>query len=147
LIRKIKPQVNIKFLTKLKKTAPETSNLLHELYRENPLSRAHVFEWHKSFSEERKSVEDDKQCGCLVMTKTDENVEEIRTPVRTENCLGIRMTMQSYMDKETIRQIPATNMNMRKLCAKIVPKNLPVFNQKTNTNAQTCSIFTRSCPM
>jgi len=39
------------------------------------------------------------------------------------------------MDKETVRQILTTNLNMRKVCAKMVPKNLPVFSQKTNTNA------------
>jgi len=50
------------------------------------------------------------------------------------------------MDKETMRQI-LTNFNMLKLCAKMVPNSLPVFNHKTNTDARTRSILTRSCPM
>jgi len=45
---------------KLKKIATETFNLLHEAYGENTLPRAHVFEWHKRFSEGRVDVEDDK---------------------------------------------------------------------------------------
>jgi hypothetical protein len=44
---------------KLNKTATETFNLLHEAYGKNILSRAHVLEWHKKFSEGREDVEDD----------------------------------------------------------------------------------------
>jgi len=48
------------------------------------------------------------------------------------------------MDKETVRQILITNLNMKKECAKMDLKNLPVFSQETNTNAQTHPVFT-SC--
>jgi hypothetical protein len=50
------------------------------------------------------------------------------------------------MGKEMMRQILTTNMKMRKVCAKIVPKNTPVLSWKTNINARTCSILTRFCP-
>jgi hypothetical protein len=33
------------------------------------------------------------------------------------------------------------------VCAKMVPENPPVFSWKTNTNSQTCSSLTRSCPV
>jgi hypothetical protein len=39
------------------------------------------------------------------------------------------------MGKEMVRQILPTNMNMKKVYAKTVPKNQTVFSQKTNTNA------------
>jgi hypothetical protein len=34
--------------------------MLREVYEENTLSRAHVFEWHKKFSVGREDVEDDE---------------------------------------------------------------------------------------
>jgi len=34
--------------------------LLSEAYEENSLSTAHVFEWHKTFTERREDVEDDE---------------------------------------------------------------------------------------
>jgi len=42
-----------------------------------------------------------------------------------------------------------TNFNMIKVCAKMVPKNPPVFNWKINTSAHTCSIYIlpSSCPI
>jgi hypothetical protein len=69
-----------------------------------------------------------------------ENVEKERTLVKTDHCLGIRMIVN--MDKELVRQILTPNLNTKK-CV-LIPKNLPVFSWKTNTYAQTCSIFTRS---
>jgi hypothetical protein len=53
--------------------------------------------------------------------KTDENVEKVRTLVRTHYCLGIRMTAEVNKDKEMASQI-LTNLNMKKVCS-----------QKTNT--------------
>jgi hypothetical protein len=57
---KIGQCINRKRLVKVKKNATEMFNLLHEVYGENTLSRAHVFEWCKSLLEGRKDVEDDK---------------------------------------------------------------------------------------
>jgi len=61
LIKKIEVQANIKFLVKLNKIATEMFNLLCEVYGENTLSRAHMFEWYKRFSEGREGMEDDKK--------------------------------------------------------------------------------------
>jgi hypothetical protein len=49
--------------------------------------------------------------------KTDENVGKVRTLVRIDNCLGIRMIPEELnMDKEMVRQILAANLNMKKVC-------------------------------
>jgi hypothetical protein len=59
---------------KLKKTATKTFDLLRDAYGENPLSRSHVFEWHKMVSEGTGSVEDERP-GRPATMKTDENIE------------------------------------------------------------------------
>jgi hypothetical protein len=41
---KIEQRINIKFLSKLNKTATETYQLLREVYGEDTVSRARVFE-------------------------------------------------------------------------------------------------------
>jgi transposase len=110
--KKIEQRVNIKFLVKLKKTATETFNMLREAYGENTLSRARVFEWHKRFSEGREDVEDDARPGRPVTMKTEENVEKVRTFVKTNGRLGIRMIAEELkMDRETVRRI-LTELNM-----------------------------------
>jgi hypothetical protein len=101
---------------KIKKTASETFNLLCEAYGENNLLRAPVFEWCKRFSEGREDVEDDEQPGHLLMMKTDENVEQARTLVRTDCHLGIKIIAEeSNMDKEMVRNFK-TNLNMKSVC-------------------------------
>jgi len=50
------------------------------------------------------------------------------------------------MDKETGRRMLTTHTNTKK-CAKIVPKNLPVLSQQTNTNAQTHPVLTIYFPV
>lgn len=57
--------------------------------------------------------------------KTDENMEKVRTAVRTDCHLGIRISAEELsMDKDMIRQILTTNLNMQKVCAKMILKSL-----------------------
>jgi hypothetical protein len=75
-----------------------------------------VFEWHKRFSKGRVDVVDDKRPGRSVTIKTYENVEKVRTLVRTDPRLSIRMTAEELnVDKETVRQILSADLNMRKV--------------------------------
>jgi hypothetical protein len=127
---KIEQRTNIKFLGKLKKTATEMYQLLRD--GEDTLSRAHVFEWHRRFLGGREDVEDDERPGHPVTTKTDENVDKVRTLVRNDRRLSIRMIAKELnVDKETVRQILTENLKMKKVCAKMVPKNLSQ-DQKLN---------------
>jgi hypothetical protein len=99
--------------------------LLCEVYGADTLSRERVFEWHRRFLGGREDVEDDEQPGRPVTMKTDENVDKVRTLVRNDRRLSIRMIAGEFnVDKETVRQIKTENLEMKKVCAKTVPKNL-----------------------
>jgi hypothetical protein len=78
------------FFAKLKKTAIETYQL-REVYGEDTLSQARVFEWHIRFLGGKEDVEDDERPGRPVTMKTDENVDKVRTLVRNDRRLSIRM--------------------------------------------------------
>ncbi|GFG30570.1 hypothetical protein Cfor_10488 [Coptotermes formosanus] len=123
LDKKIEQRINIKFLVKLKKTATETVYLLREAYGEDALSKSRVFEWHKRFSEGRENVEDDERSGRPVTMKTDENVERVRTLLRTDRRLGLRKIAEKlHMSKETVRQILTSDLYMQKVCASVTDK-------------------------
>jgi predicted transcriptional regulator len=69
-------------------------------------------------------VEDDEQPGRPVTMETDENVDNVRTLVRNDHRLSIRMIAKELnVDKETVRQILTENLKMKKACAKMVLKN------------------------
>jgi hypothetical protein len=87
--------------------------LLCEVYGEDTLSRAHVFEWLKRLLGGREHVEDDERPGRLVTMKTDENVDKVRTLVRNDRRLSIRIVAEELnVHKETVGQIFTENLKM-----------------------------------
>lgn len=133
-------RINVKFLVKLKKTPTECYKLLKEAYGENSLSRARVFQWYKRFSEGRESTEDDQRPGRPVSVSTAQTVTKINEIVREDRRMSIRMIAETVnADKETVRKILHDELNMNKVCAKLVPKNLTP-DQKL-VRQQICSDF------
>jgi DNA-directed RNA polymerase sigma subunit (sigma70/sigma32) len=62
-------------------------------------------------------VEDDERLGRPVTMKTDENVDKVRTLVRNDRRLSIRLIAEEFnVDKETVRQILTENLKMKSVC-------------------------------
>jgi hypothetical protein len=63
----------------------------------------------------REHVEDERP-GRPVTMKTDENVDKVRTLVRNDRRLSIRMIAEELnVDKETVRQILTEKLKMKKV--------------------------------
>ena len=77
------------------------------------------------FSEGRESVTDEERSGRPATSRTEENIAKIRQIVR-ENCwLTVRsVAEQVNTDRKTVRKILTEDLDMRKVCAKMVPKKL-----------------------
>jgi len=87
--------------------------------------RARVFEWHKRFSEGRESVKDDDRPGRPCTAVTVDNTEKVRDVIRKNRRLGVRTVAEEVsLDRESVRRILREELNMRKVCAKMVPKLL-----------------------
>ncbi|GFY05525.1 protein GVQW3 [Trichonephila clavipes] len=133
-------RINLKFLVKLKKTPTECYKLLQEAYGDYSLSRARVFEWCKRFSQGRESTEDDQRPGRPVTVSSPETVTKINQIVRSDHRMSIWMIAEAVnADKETVRKILHEELDMTKVCAKLVPKNLTP-DQKLLRH-QVCSDF------
>ncbi|KAL4092164.1 hypothetical protein QTP88_026717 [Uroleucon formosanum] len=108
--------------------------MLCEVYGEECLSRARVFEWHKRFCSGREDVEDDDRSGRPTTSSTNENVEKIDKIIRQDRRLSVRAVAEMVnIDRESVRKILIENLNIKKVCAKMVPKNLMIdqkFNRK-----------------
>ena len=125
LTANVEQTVNIKFLTKLGKTATGTYNLLTEVYGDQCLSRTQVFEWFKKFKEGREYVGDDPKSGRPSTAKPQENVEKVARIVRGDRRLSIRAISElTNINKESVRQILHDDLGTEMLCAKLVPKSL-----------------------
>ena len=80
---------------------------------------------HKSFLEGREQVEDEPRAGSPSISKTDDNVERVRCLVRLDRRLTLRMNnSELHLNRFTIHQILTRDLDMRKLCVKMVPKEL-----------------------
>jgi histone-lysine N-methyltransferase SETMAR len=140
---KVEQRINIKFLVKLKKSPTECFEMLKEVFGDNYMSCARVFEWHRRFSEGREEVEEDERPGRFVSSRTDKNIQKINEIVQKDRRLGIRMIADMVnINKETVRQILHDNLNMTKVCAKLVPKNL-FQEQKDNRKNICCDVMER----
>ena len=80
--QKFEQSCSIKFCVKLGESATVTYKKLLRAYGEHSLSRAQVFRRHKSFLEGREEVEDESRVGRPSSSKTDDNVESVRSLVR-----------------------------------------------------------------
>ena len=77
------------------------------------------------FKEEREEVEDDPRSGRPTTSRTLDNIERVKQMVRADRRLMVRMIAEELsINKDTVWSIITENLEMRKVCAKIVPKLL-----------------------
>ena len=89
--QKFEQRCAIKFCVKVGESATVSYEKLQRAYGEHSLSRAQVFRWHKSFLEGREQVEDKPRVGKPSTSKMDGNVESVRSLVRSDHQLTLRM--------------------------------------------------------
>jgi len=82
--QKFEQHCAIKFCVKLGESATATFEKLQRAYGEHFLSRAQAFRWHKSFLEGREQVEEEPRAERPSTSKTDDNLERVRSLVRSD---------------------------------------------------------------
>jgi len=89
------------------------------------MKKTAVYKCVKRFSEGRESVTDEERSGRQATNRTEENIAKFRQIVRENRRLTVRSIVeQMNIDKETARKILTEDLDMRKVCAKMVPKEL-----------------------
>jgi len=89
------------------------------------MSRAQAFRWHKMFSEGRTIVEDEQRSGQPSTTQTSDNTAQVRELVRSDRRLTVNMIADEVnVNREAVHRILTEELGMRKICAKMVPRNL-----------------------
>ena len=127
----VEQRINLKFLAKLGKTPSECFALLQQVYKEETMSRARAFEWHKRFRECREECENDQRSGRPVTSRTDCNIDRAKQLVRADCGLTVRMICEELsIGRDAVWKILTENLKMRKLCAKMVPKILSEYQRQ-----------------
>jgi len=121
----IEQRYAIKFCVKLNISATEIFSSLTEAYGGVTLSRTMVFNWHKALKEGRENVEDDPHSGGPMSSTNDQNVEVVLAVMAKDRRLSVRMIAEeTCLNKIAAHTIQTDHLHMRKICAKLVPKNL-----------------------
>jgi len=121
----IEHRTNIKFLVKLGKSGNKIREMLVQVYRDNAMKETAVYKWVKCFSEGRESVTDEERSGWPATSRTEENIANIRQIVRENRRLILRSRAEQVnIDRETDRKVLTEDLDMRNVCAKMVPKDL-----------------------
>ena len=122
--QKFEQRCAIKFCVRLSESATVTYEKLQSAYAEHSLFRAQVYGWYKSFLEGREQVEDEPRAGRPSNSKTD-NAERVKSLVRSDRRMTLRIiSSELNLNRFTFHQILTQDLDMRKVCAKMVPKNL-----------------------
>jgi len=117
--------INLKFLVRLGKTPTEALKLLQEDYGDDTMPRTHIFEWHRRFKEGKEEMEDDYRSGRPSTSRTKENVQCVKEKVRSHHRLTFRMIADELdMNSEKVWRIITEDLEMRKICAKMIPRLL-----------------------
>ncbi|GFX77324.1 protein GVQW3 [Trichonephila clavipes] len=117
--RSLEQRYAIKFCLRLGKNATETFQLLQEAFKIT------VWEVHKAFKEGRGEVADEPRSGRPTTARTEENVDRVREVLRTDRRLSIQQIADTlHMSTFAVHRIMTEDLQMRKVCAKLVPKVL-----------------------
>ena len=113
------------FCVKLGDSAITTHGKLQQASGDDAVSRAQAFRWHKMFSEGRTIVEDEQRGGRPSTTPTSDNTTRVREFFRSDRRLTVEMIADEMnVNREAFRRILTEELGMRKICAKMVPRNL-----------------------
>ncbi|GFX21018.1 HTH_48 domain-containing protein [Trichonephila clavipes] len=75
--------------------------------------------------QDEESIEDEPRSGRPSVYKTAENVVRVQDPVRSDRRLTVRMIAEELnLNHITVHQILTSELKMRKICTKMIPKNL-----------------------
>ena len=99
--------------------------MLVQVYRDNVMKKTTVYKWAKRFSEGRERVADEERSGRPATSTTEEKIAKVRQILRENRGLTVRsITEQVNIDIEIVRKFLTEDLDMRKVCAKMVPMEL-----------------------
>ena len=97
--------------------------MLGNCFGSDTLKKTAVYEWHERFKS-RESVEDDERSGRPSTSKTDEN-NKVREMFINNRKLTIReLTEDLNIAYGSIQDIVVNGLSLRRVAAKLVPKEL-----------------------
>ncbi|UYV63675.1 NOS1 [Cordylochernes scorpioides] len=104
---------------------PGRPKMLQKAFKDDCISRSLSGKWHEALKEGREEVADEPRSGRPTTARTDENVDRVLEVLRTDRRLSIQQIADTlHMSTILVHGIVTEDLQMRKVCAKLVPKVL-----------------------
>ena len=99
--------------------------MLQQVYGECALKEITVFKWIQRFREGREDPKDDVRSGRPSTSRGNQNIDRVRPLVLSDRRLTGRMKAEEIgLGKSSVHTILREHLDMKMVCAKIVPKLL-----------------------
>jgi len=122
----------IKFFVKERLTPNEIHPKFMKVYGDSSPSYSTIKKWAAEFKRGRTSLEDDPCEGCLKSTPPPEIIEQVHDVVLDDRRMKVREIADTTgISKECVRYILHEELDMKKLCARWVPRSLTEYQKRT----------------
>ena len=125
---------NFRFYIKVRTALNIQARIIHDelnsVYGDQAPSLRTVERWSKLFRDGREEIEDEARSGRPITETTFENIERIRLLIDDDSYLTIEeLEYETGLSRGTIHRIIAEHLNLRKITARYVPKDLTDFQR------------------
>ena len=101
------------------------NRMFEEAFEGDSMSKSQSERWHKIFREGRENVANDTRCGRPATSHGDATVARVRELLNADRRMSVRLLGDTLnISKSVIHRIVTDELQMRKVCAKLVPKVL-----------------------
>lgn len=123
--KNIEQRVCIKFCVANEISCAEALKMLQKAFGDCVMSKTQAYDWYKAFQSGRESVEDLPRSGRPSTSSTEQNVEKVKEIVNENRHASLREIAHDLnMSHESVRTILTDILGMRRVAARLVPKEL-----------------------
>ena len=113
----------IKFRAKLGKSYTDINQLIQQAYVDSALLFSQVWRWLKMFKEGQEEVTNKPRSGWSSTSHNEQNGTRVHDLLNSDRRMSVRMIAWTLnLQIATVHIIIKNNLNMRKVCTKLVPK-------------------------
>lgn len=121
----MKQRICIKFCVSNGISCTDSLKMLEHCFGNMVLSKTRVYEWYNAFKEGRDNVNDKSRSGRPSTSSTEENIKKVQEIVLDNRHSSLReIAHHLNISHESVRSILVDNLNMRRVAARLVPKDL-----------------------
>ena len=125
---------NFRFYIKVRTALNIPARIIHDelksVYDDEAPGLSTVERWSKLFRDGREEIEDKPRPGRPITETTAENIEQVRILINDDPCITIEgIQEETDLSFGTVQRIIGDHLNLRKITARYIPKNLTDFQR------------------